>query len=187
MKLELCCPKCQGGPIGMDKIIMSGEQPFAIVMPDGKVAISQGYDAIDTVKNTKCTCLACGHTGTVRDFKPLRVNKHGNNAAIRVNILDDDKMCELGFTDNAASHWYLLRRVNAKYHISFDLSVEKDGSDWHIDVIDNEFGQPYDYQYILKKNPNNEIARKAKARVEQIMGELKNAGVIEGWNAGDYI
>mgnify|MGYP007119899505 CR=1 FL=1 len=67
---------------------------------------------------------------------------------IKINVLEDKKMREIGFTDFRKDTWYFSRML--KKEISFSLSVNKENpADFRIDVLDDDFCQPYDYQSIL--------------------------------------
>ena len=54
-------------------------------------------------------------------------------------------------------------------------------------TLDENFCQPYDYQYMLKNNPHFQFALQVKERVEQIMSYLQSVGVLSGHEYGDYI
>lgn len=121
----------------------------------------------------------------------IKLTKNHNNATIKVHILPEDEMRRLGFTDYANKNWYYCKPVFAtKYsEITFNLSVNKtDTNDWRIDVLDENFCQPYDYQYFLAKSKNPpEAAVIVNKNVENIMQQLSEAGIISGHNYGDYI
>ena len=79
-------------------------------------------------------------------------------------------MREIGFTDYCKDRWYFCRVVQKfKYgfDITFNVTIPKDGSDIGIDILDDSFMQPYDYQYMLDRNPNFEPALKVKEQVEE--------------------
>ena len=128
----------------------------------------------------------------------LKLNSHGVNATIEARILSDDKMKEIGFTDHCKDNWYFCRLLKIpvankkgkkKYDndISFNITIPKDGSDIRIDVLDENFCQPYDYQFMLHKNPTFKFALNVKEQVEEWMEYLQNNGVLSGHNKGDYI
>lgn len=122
----------------------------------------------------------------IREAEAL--TKHGNNAAIVVYDFPEEKMRELGFTDYQNGWWYFHKAISAD--ISFNLQIAKDGSDWQIDVLDENFCQPYDYQHFIMKSEINDIpfvALKTKEKVDQIMEDLVEKGVIRNWKVGDYI
>lgn len=110
---------------------------------------------------------------------------NGLNADIDANILPEAEMREIGFTDHSEGTWYFSRRVGTD--ISFNVSIPKDGSRLRIDVLDEDFGQPYDYQRILKNNPDLPYALNVKGGVERYMQDLTDAGVLSGWSPGEYI
>lgn len=115
----------------------------------------------------------------------MNIDSRGLNLDINANILPEEQMREIGFTDHAETSWYFSRRVGVD--VSFNVSIPKDGGRLRIDVLDEDFGQPYDYQRILRSNPKLEFALNVKGGVERYMEDLTEAGVITGWNPGDYI
>lgn len=131
------------------------------------------------------------------ETEKVELNSHGVNAKIKAHIFDDAKMREFGFTDYAKDRWYFCRGINFKdvkkkkglsnIDISFSVSIPKDGSDIRIDILDEDFCQPYDYQYILKKHPEHKIANIVKEQVEYWMEKLQEEGVLEGHVRGEYI
>lgn len=131
------------------------------------------------------------------ETEKVELNSHGVNAKIKAHIFDDAKMREFGFTDYAKDRWYFCREINFKdvkkkkglsnIDISFSVTIPKDGSDIRIDILDEDFCQPYDYQYILKKHPEHKIANIVKEQVEYWMKKLQEEGVLEGHVRGEYI
>lgn len=131
------------------------------------------------------------------ETEKIELNSHGVNAKIKAHIFNDTKMREFGFTDYAKDRWYFCRGINFKgvkkkrglndIDISFSVTIPKDGSDIWIDVLDEDFCQPYDYQYILKKHPEHKIANIVKEQVEYWMEKLQEEGVLEGHVRGEYI
>ena len=133
----------------------------------------------------------------------VEVNKHGVNKLIKATILSDEKMKEVGFRKNFyegtpheqhSPYWYFLRFVKFPKEkkwkgvsISFTVRIPKDGSDIDICVIDDDFCQPYPYQRILAKNPENECANIVKEQVEQWMAHLQDNGVLSGHVPNEYI
>lgn len=133
----------------------------------------------------------------------IEVNSHGVNKAIKYHILPDEKMKEIGFCKNYyegtnhekySPYWYFVRGIkfpNEKrwrnIEIDFQVNIPKDGSDLNIMVIDMDFCQPYDYQYILKHKPENECAKIVRDEVERWMEYLQKNGVLSGHEYGAYI
>lgn len=120
--------------------------------------------------------------------EPVERNKNGNNAKIKVHVLPEEKMREIGFTDYSKDTWYYCKSVYKKGDISFDVSVKKDdSSDWRIDVLDEDFMQPYDYQSTLREYPRATVPLTVRNEVEKYMKILADAGVISGHEYGEYI
>jgi hypothetical protein len=116
----------------------------------------------------------------------IKTNKYGTNEAIKVHLKPDNEMRKLGFTDYCEGYWYYHKDLNCD--ISFGLTVNKnDSSDMRIDVLDENFCQPYDYQYFLENNPNFKVALEIQGKVEAIMFKLKEAGILSGHEYGEYI
>lgn len=115
----------------------------------------------------------------------MEIDSNGLNASIDANVLSDEEMREIGFTDHSKVSWYFTRRAGTD--ISFNVSIPKNGDRLRIDVLDEDFGQPYDYQRMLERDPSFPYALNVKASVERYMQELTDAGVLTGWKPGDYI
>lgn len=54
-------------------------------------------------------------------------------------------------------------------------------------MLDEDFGQPYDYQWILSRDPDFAYARQVAANVERELRVLADAGVLVGWKEGMYV
>lgn len=133
----------------------------------------------------------------------IELNSHGVNAKIKANILPEKRMRGIGFTDYVNDQWYFCRGIDTKESkdkksrkknenindvgISFSVTIPKDGSDIRIDVLDKWSCQPYDYQYILEKDPEHKIANIVKEQVEYWMEKLQEEGVLKGHVRGEYI
>jgi hypothetical protein len=115
----------------------------------------------------------------------MELDKNGLNTALNATVLPEVEMRKLGFTDHSAVAWYYCSRVGAG--ITFNVSIPKDGSRFRLDVLDEDFGQPYDYQEYLVRNPKQEFALGVKAEVESQMNFLSIAGVISGFTRDMYI
>lgn len=133
----------------------------------------------------------------------VEVNSYGVNKLIKYTILSDDRMKEIGFHKNYyegtdheeySPYWWFTRTIGFPKEkrwenacIDFDVKIPKGGSDINIMVLDMDFCQPYDYQYLLSKNPKNECANIVKEQVEMWMKYLQNNGVLSGHIYGEYI
>lgn len=124
----------------------------------------------------------------------VEVNSHGVNAKIKAHILPYEEMKSIGFTNYYEPNWYFCRSIKFPketryrgFDISFNISIPKDGSDICIDVLDEDFCQPYDYQMILNRNPTFPTALIVLDQVEQYMEYLQSKGVLSGHVKGEYI
>ena len=127
-------------------------------------------------------------------MEDLELNNNGVNSKIKATILPEKEMREIGFTDYAKDTWYFWRRIRFPntnryrgFEISFSVSIPKDGSDIYIDVLDEDFCQPYDYQKMLENNPEFEPCVIVKEQVEEWMSYLQDKGVLSGHVDGEYI
>lgn len=117
----------------------------------------------------------------------VKTNKYGTNANIKVHILSDSKMRAIGFTDNNPKKWYFCKDWD-DLDLSFNVTITKDNpNDLRIDILDEAFLQPYDYQYILSRIPDQKVALIVKDRVDNCMTYLINNGVLSNWQVGDYV
>lgn len=122
-------------------------------------------------------------------MKDFKTRDNGTNAAIRAHVLSDRRMRELGFTDYAKDTWYFCRMLHPiKYEISFNVSIKKNNpDDLRIDILDEDFLQPYDYQYMLSNGSTNKVALAVKEQVDKLMMYLIDNGVLSNWQVGDYV
>lgn len=104
----------------------------------------------------------------------VEVNSHGVNAKIKAHILSDKEMREIGFTNHYEPSWYFCRPIKFPqtkryrgFDISFSVSIPN-----RIDVLNEDFCQPYDYQYMLHKNPTFKPALIVYEQVEEFKGVL---------------
>lgn len=115
--------------------------------------------------------------------KPVEINEHGNNAAIKVHILDDATMKRNGFKW-VNEHWYFCNRVHKD--ITFNMSIYSE-DDWQIDILDECFLQPYDYQAMYASGNYRPVILTVMENVNEIMDSFVHKGIISGWKVGDYI
>lgn len=113
------------------------------------------------------------------------LTKRKQNAMIQANILDDKKMREIGFTDYSKDSWYYCRGLGS--NISFNVSINKKTSKIKIDVLDECFLQPFDYQAQIQDGRNDDFINNINKQVQEQMKYLMDAGVITGYRMGDYI
>ena len=113
------------------------------------------------------------------------LTKRKQNAMIQANILDDKKMREIGFTDYSKDSWYYCRGLGS--NISFNVSINKKTNKIKIDVLDECFLQPFDYQAQIQDGRNDDFINNINKQVQEQMKYLMDAGVITGYRMGDYI
>lgn len=133
----------------------------------------------------------------------IKLNKHGVNDKIKGHILEKEKMNAAGFVDvyypgtkyeQDAPYWYFRKAIKfpeekryKNFCIEFSVQIPKDGSDISIDVLDMDFCQPYDYQYMLHNNPTFKPALIVNEQVEEWMEQLQMQGILSGHVKGEYI
>ena len=132
-------------------------------------------------------------------FPKCELNSRGLNTKIKCQVLSDDEMRALGFREIKAysemdkdvwtmSKGLVLPKELQGLEVCFYISIAKDASSWTIDVIDDEYGQPYDYQDILENiDENNKYALAVWQAVEGIMKTLAKNNIVIGHKRGDYI
>lgn len=119
-------------------------------------------------------------------FPDFEVNENGVNKNIKINLLKDKDMRILGFTDYNKDNWYYSKALAED--ISFSISISKNNpNEFRIDILDDNFCQPYDYQSILGRNKNHKFACLIMEKVEKQMEILSALGIISGHNRGEYI
>lgn len=124
--------------------------------------------------------------------KPVEINEHGNNAAIKVHILDEATMKLNGFKyfggvptrPQDVPHWYYCNRVYKDITFNFTIYSE---DDWRIDILDEWFCQPYDYQAMYESGKYSTVVLTVMENVNEIMDSFVHKGIISGWKVGDYI
>lgn len=129
----------------------------------------------------------------------IETNANGVNLKIKSHVLSDDKMREIGFTDNCKDRWYFCRFIKFPktkqyrgFEISFCVTIAKDNSQLRIDVLDEAFCQPYDYQSMIISSREHKIKANNTAmivfeQVEKYMSYLQEKGVLSGHVYGEYI
>ena len=115
----------------------------------------------------------------------VNINKRGENADIVFHVLAEEEMRKLGFTDHSKNSWYKCKLLSK--NISFNISIDKDTSKGTIDVLDENFCQPYNYQKMIIDNTYNQFVYDTHEKVQEIMKYLSENGVISNYNRNDYI
>ena len=117
--------------------------------------------------------------------KDVSLDERGQNANIKFHVLDKETMnsYDFGYT---YERW--LFNVGLTDTISMNIAISDDGEGL-IDILDDDFLQPYDFQNMIIEMGNNapSIAKIIQKKVYEIMNNLIYSGIISGWNYGDYI
>ncbi|MCL1700767.1 hypothetical protein [Lysinibacillus sp. Bpr_S20] len=97
-----------------------------------------------------------------------------------------ESLMEYGFSNHHEPTLYFFSMLIDD--ISFGISVDKKSLVIkNIDVLDENFLQPYDYQRILMNDMNHKYARMVFDKVDVVLNKLQNDGLIEGYLRGMYI
>lgn len=111
------------------------------------------------------------------------LNDRGQNSNIKFGNVSEGTLKSFGFW-NTEDSWYMVVVVCSEMDITFNISIVKSTKEVIIDVLDEEFLQPYDYQEMLGLN---DIANEVHHKVQECMKSLVDSGIIVGYNMGDYI
>ena len=118
----------------------------------------------------------------------VELNEFHCNKKLQGHILSSREMKKAGFRE-LEDRWFYSRMLDKKADISFDVSIYKDNPTErvNIEVFDEDYGQHYDFQKYLNKNPHFEFALKIRNVVEMEMARLQELGIISGHIKGEYI
>lgn len=120
------------------------------------------------------------------------LNNKVQNKNIKANVLSDEDMRKAGFTDKNPNNWYYCRILNedevkCMIPVSFNVTISKKTSKIKIDILDENWLQPYNYQSILERDPSNKFANEIHKKVQAQMKLLMEKGIITGYNENDFI
>ena len=95
-----------------------------------------------------------------------------------------------GFTQSLAREEDLIfmRTLDKKFDISFSFYLNKESMSIRtVDIIDEDFGQHYNYQYYLSKNPEHKVSLEIKKKVDDRLLDMQENGLIVDFKVGDYV
>lgn len=127
--------------------------------------------------------------------KPINYDvpvKDHQNANIEFGNISEEELIKLGFRNNE-NDYYLCKNLIGKREITFNLTIYKNDKRIKIDILDENFLQPYDYQSILKRQQFvnginiNSYSYRVHIKVQEIMKWLLDNNIIIGYQLGDYI
>ena len=114
-------------------------------------------------------------------------NSRGQNANIKGHIVDDKTMKRNGFHYDAKyEQWDYVQELYDEITLYIHIS-EGDEDNVVIDVIDDDFCQPYDYQSYLGNKPDARVPIIVHRQVQSKMKELMKAGIVTGYTLEDYV
>lgn len=127
--------------------------------------------------------------------KPINYDvpvKDHQNANIEFGNISEEELIKLGFRNNE-NDYYICKNLIGKREITFNLTIYKNDKRIKIDILDENFLQPYDYQSILKRQQFvnginiNSYSYRVHIKVQEIMKWLLDNNIIIGYQLGDYI
>lgn len=107
-------------------------------------------------------------------------DQNGLNMEIGSKILSDADMHKAGFTSHEEGRWYFVKTIAPE--TTLNINIPMNGDRLRVDVIDEDCGQPYDYQRI-----KCEFASKVERAVNIELKRLSDAGIITGFAWGMYV
>lgn len=116
----------------------------------------------------------------------VQLNEFYCNAKIHGYILIPDKMQSLGFYDRG-DYWGFYNEIAEGIDFFIDIYKDNPYNRVSIRVIDDDFGQYYDYQKILNINPTNKFALNIFNIVEDYLAKFQENGVLSGHIRGEYV
>ena len=120
----------------------------------------------------------------VWEIKATEVNERGQNKNLRFHIVDKDIMRKVGF-EHTDGFWILCECSN---DVSVNIKISDDEVG-EIDVLDDEWLQPYDFQYMIQSRGDYapQTAKEIQKKLYSILDAMKTFGILEGWEWGDYV
>lgn len=108
------------------------------------------------------------------------------NRIILNKDLKTEEFLAYGFSNHNEPNLYYSKMVAPE--ISFSLTVDKKTKQIkNIDVLDENFLQPFDYQSILLKDNSHKFAREVFDKVNEVLNRLQKDGIISGYQRGMYV
>ncbi|KXZ22416.1 hypothetical protein P4T89_12605 [Bacillus nakamurai] len=106
---------------------------------------------------------------------------------MRFHILEEKQMRDIGFTDHVKSKWYFVKTIQP--NITFNLTINKNSLKGEIDVLDERYLQPYDYQYYMNVYTRKklEFPHVTHEKVQELMASFIEKGIITEYTMGSYI
>ncbi|MEK5501567.1 hypothetical protein [Bacillus sp. FSL M8-0168] len=106
---------------------------------------------------------------------------------MKFHILEDKQMRDIGFTNHVKSKWYFIKSIQPNF--TFNLTIYKKSLKGEIDVLDERYLQPYDYQYYMEAYTREQLEFPyiIHDKVQEIMKDFIEQGIITEYEMGSYI
>lgn len=126
----------------------------------------------------------------IRIKAPIAGELRENGTTANIQIGDGatfDSLLAFGFRKIKEDRWVYIRDLGCDICFTVTMRVS-DLNDLKIDVIDDDFGQPYDYQlYIMNSEKPGRVVSIIYEKVEAELKKLQDAGIIQGHVRGNYV
>ena len=118
-------------------------------------------------------------------MKEVKLNRFGTNEAIKAHIVPDMEKYGFRYVEGPDC-WYMFKTLVDEITFNITIYCGEDNA-VNIRILDECLGQPYGYQFQLKLKPKHPYALMIQKLVEDEMEVLKQAGILEGHERGEYI
>lgn len=146
----------------------------------------QSYPTKWVIRKHKPTYLTDDNVFIVPPKKEELTTKGFTN---QIKIAEDqtkDSLLNYGFSNYHKPTLYYCKMVGSDVSLNISLDINTLEIK-QIDVLDEDFGQPYDYQAIILKGKANESVIKIYHNVNNELAKLQHDGIITGFEKGMYI
>lgn len=125
----------------------------------------------------------------VQIVAPKKSELRANGTSKKIQVRDgltEQELLDFGFSNHHNPTLYYSRMVGDE--ISFNVSIDKKNRrKLAIDVLDEDFMQPFDYQRMIMEGTAPPFALEVYEKVEEEMAKLHEAGILTGHVRGQYI
>ena len=117
-------------------------------------------------------------------IKETEIDENGQNKNLRFHIVDESLMRSVGFR-HTYNFWILCDSID-RISINVKITDDEIGT---IDVLDDYFCQPYDFQMMIAQSGDKapKTAVEIQHKLYTILDSMKTFGILEGWEWGDYV
>ena len=117
-------------------------------------------------------------------IKETKIDENGQNKNLRFHIVNESLMRSVGFR-HTHNFWILCDSMDT---ISINIKITDDEIGT-INVLDDYFCQPYDFQLMISEKGDNapSSAIEIQHKLYMILDSMKTFGILEGWEWGDYV